>query len=76
MEGEYNQVRDKMAEMPRHTGAGVAARQSSKSLLLEHVERLRRKANQLEALAYAVEHIRGDAEATLHGLLSGEIYRT
>lgn len=52
-----------------------SGRQSSKALLLDHAERLRRKANQLEALAYAVEYIRGDAEGTLYGLLSGDMFR-
>ena len=68
-----------LAEMPQQaTGAmmaGAACRQSSKSLLLEHAERLRREANQLETLAYAVENVRGDAEATLHRLLSGDFSR-
>ena len=54
----------------------MAGKLSSKSLLLEHAERLRRQAHQLEGLAYAIEHISGDAESTLYGLLSGEMYRT
>lgn len=65
------QAQSKLAEMP---SAGCA-RVSAKGLLLEYAERLRRKANQIEGLAYAIEHVGGDAEATLHGLLSGEIYR-
>ena len=43
--------------------------------MLEHAERLRREANQLENLAYSVEYIHGDAEATLHRLLSGDFFR-
>lgn len=62
--------------MGNMAGQPMTGRQSSKTLLLEHVERLRRKANQLEALAYSIDHITGDAEGTLYGLLSGEIYRT
>lgn len=68
-----NQAQSNLAGMGTE---GCAGRQSSKSLLLAHAERLRRKANQIEGLAYAIEHVSGDAESTLHGLLSGEIYRT
>jgi hypothetical protein len=67
-----NQAQNKLAEM---SGGAMAGRQSSKTLLLEHAERLRRQANQIEGLAYAVEMIGGDAENTLYGLLSGEIHR-
>ena len=53
----------------------AAGRQSTKGLLLEHAERLRREAHQLEALAYQVGNISGEAEQMLYRLLSGEIYR-
>ena len=69
----------KLADMSHPSGAntmpgsmaGAACRQSSKTLLLKHAERLRREAFQLEALAYQVEHIHGEAEAILYRLLAG-----
>jgi hypothetical protein len=78
---EYaNKETSKLAEMakePINTGAmaGCAGRQSSKALLLEHADRLRREANQLEALAYAVERVQGDAEGTLYRLLASDFFR-
>lgn len=64
----------KLAEMPQMQ-AGTAGRLSTKAMLLEGAERLRREAHQLEALAYAVEYVSGDAETMLHRLLSAHIYR-
>lgn len=83
MRDEYaNKTLSKLAEMPTqkepmNTGAmsGCAGRQSSKALLLEHADRLRREANQLEALAYAIERVQGDAEGTLYRLLAGDFFR-
>lgn len=60
---------------PPMTAGECAGRQSSKALLLEHAERLRKEAHNLESLAYAVEHVRGDAESTLYRILSGDIYK-
>ena len=65
-------------QMPSSTvsgDAGYAARQSCKALLLEHAERMRREANQLENLASIVEQIHGDAENTLWRLLQGDFSR-
>lgn len=72
IEAASRAVRDKLSSM---AGECVAGRQTTKTLLLEHAERLRRHANNLEGLAYAIEHVGGDAEATLYGLLSGEIFK-
>lgn len=74
--GNYaGDVQKKLAEMPTGSMSGSAGRQSCKSLLLEHAERMRREANQLETLAYAVERVQGDAEAMLYRLLSGQAFR-
>ena len=68
------QAAEKLAEMPlmMNTEAG---RQSTRVMLMEHVERLRREAHQLEALAYQIDRIGGEAEQMLYSLLSGAIFR-
>lgn len=72
---------EKLAEMPakqyaQSAGiAGSAGRQSTKDMLLSKAESMRREAHELEALAYAVEHVRGDAEMMLYRLLSAHVYR-
>lgn len=55
--------------------AGEAGRQSTKSMLLEGAERLRKEAMQLEALAYATEHVNGEADQMLYRLLSAHLHR-
>lgn len=48
----------------------AACREMSKTALLEAAERLRRRAHQLEALAYQTEHVRGEAEEMLWELVT------
>ncbi len=59
----------------RSLADACAARELTKTMLLAAAERMRREANKVEALAYAVEHISGDAEETLYSLLSQHVYR-
>ena len=76
MQEENPTERNKMiSERPNRPMAASAGRQSTKRLLLEHAERLRREAHQLEALAYQTESIHGEAEEILYRLLSGEVLR-
>lgn len=54
-------------------GADMAAsRERSREVLLRAADRLRRRATQLETLAYATEHLSGDAEAALWEVITGQ----
>lgn len=46
----------------------IAARERAKTLLLSQADRLRKRAHALEALAYATEHVHGEAEEALWDL--------
>lgn len=64
---------EKLASMPTQgmmAGAAVG-RQGCRTYILEHVERMRREAHQLEALAMQIDHLSPEAEQILYTLLSG-----
>ncbi len=63
-----NTAQAKMAEPM----TAMAGRQSAKSYILDHVERLRREAHQLEALAMQIDHLSPEAETILYLVLSGQ----
>src|SRR5258706_7971733 len=69
----YTNAASKLAE-PQH-GEAMAGRMNTKAMLLGKAENIRPRTHQLESLAYAIENVRGDAEAMLHRLLSAHIYR-
>lgn len=52
--------------------AGLASRERAKHVLLNAADRLRRRALQLETLAYATEHLSGDAEAALWEVITSQ----
>lgn len=62
----------------RTLGASLAeagmqgSRERAKSVLLNAADRLRRRALQLETLAYATEHLSGPAEEALWEVVTGQ----
>ena len=76
MDREYaNKAAQAIRDVQPQTGGSLlgaaCGRQSSKALLNEHADRLRREAHQLEALAMQIDHLTPEAEAILYTLLSG-----
>lgn len=64
-------MRDEQPKGPAVSmGDAMACREMAKTALLATADRLRRRAHQLEALAYQTEHVRGEAEEMLWELVT------